>query len=173
MLALEDSFTKCGPIYAFCVWRGGSTSPLESRSQTSVAILWAVKWCPICSPLGKGARQLFVWEEAFRKLAVSWNLSLPLQENVKNQKLIFHICLWCRSHSTGVVVLGLECRDSLSWIPHGPCWVLPWSTGFSSLLGSPVSWRYKSKGESREGRTLVGLRAWEHPCVISGFLALL
>lgn len=128
-------------------------------------------WCPICGPLGKGAKQLFVWEEAVRKLAISWNLSLPLQETVKYQKLIFHICLWCRSHSTGVVVLGLECRDSLSWIPHGLCWVLPWSTGFSSLLGSLVSWRYKSKGESREGRTLVGLRAWEHPYVISGFLA--
>ena len=127
-------------------------------------------WCPICGPLEKGAKQLFVWEEAVRKLVVSWNLSLPLQENVKNQKLIFHFCLWCRSHSPGVVVLGLECRDSLSWIPHGLCWVLPWNTGFSSLLGSPVSWRYKSKGESREELTLVGLRAWEHSSVISGFL---
>lgn len=127
-------------------------------------------WCPICGPLEKGAKQLFVWEEAVRKLVVSWNLSLPLQENVKNQKLIFHFCLWCRSHSPGVVVLGLECRDSLSWIPHGLCCVLPWNTGFFSLLGSPVSWRCKSKGESREELTLVCLRAWEHSYVISGFL---
>lgn len=68
----------------------------------------------------------------------------------------------------GVVVLGLECRDSLSSTWPVLCATMEhrllFTAGFTSELSGML------KGESREELTLVGLRAWEHSYVISGFL---